>query len=250
MVRIALAVVALLISQAALAQQSVIYLCARKGTVRQVSTPQCVGKEKLQTIALVAGPLGPPGVPGPAGTQGAVGESGAAGPQGLPGTNGADGAAGPQGPPGPQGIPGPVAALRVVDNSGLDLGAYAGGELYGFIYAFNETVGGILVVRPQGWFPRGPDEVFFENADCTGQAYIYAVRAAFILVSDEPSPRFFAATAGPAGQYAVGSRLNGSACQQPPSAYSDLVPAQDVSALIGISPSATLATPIRVVPAS
>jgi len=215
LLRLVLPVLGLLVSHAASAQ-SVIYLCARKGNVRQVPTPQCVGKEKLQTIALIAGPQGA------IGPQGSVGVQGPTGADGAPGATGSQGAAGPegiQGPPGPAGAQGaagpPGPSLHVYDASGQQLGIliYAsdineGGEWQVFV----PEVGATIRLDPAtGALISEPRDVYYDQPGCTGNAFA-SPSGRLIQSQGLPPTRFFVAVNTPYTTVPNWSQSGNSAC--------------------------------------
>jgi hypothetical protein len=169
---------------------------SRTGLLRIISgTATCTNKETLLTWNSV-GPTGPAGPAGPQGPIGAPGAAGAAGPQGPIGATGPAGAIGPIGPAGPPGLEGPpgLGALRVVDSLGTDVGA--------LVTALNSTNSGYAVVFPatheqvqwvsvpvtRDGLQAGPADLFFETADCTGDAFI----ADFSLRSQLAANGYFA----------------------------------------------------------
>jgi hypothetical protein len=97
--------------------------------------------------------------------------------------------------------------------------------------------------------------VYYENTGCTGQPYLEARHATFVVVaaagllSTPPTPkRFFAATIAPVcSTCGQGSRWTSGQCETGPfSQPLALVPAQDVTTLLGYPE--TLPAPLRVAP--
>jgi hypothetical protein len=131
------------------------------------------------------GPMGPQGAQGMPGATGAIGPAGPAGPQGIPGPMGPAGAigpmgpAGPVGPQGPEGPEGPPGQTSVSPPTHYD----ANGKLIGPVVWGADSVllrldSGVYSVElwnrnlPFGatWYTA--DSVLFEQADCTGPAYL------------------------------------------------------------------------------
>jgi hypothetical protein len=240
MLRFALLVLALLFAHSASAQ-SVIYLCARKGNVRQVATPVCVGKEKLATIALVAGPQGPQGIAGGDGADGLQGPAGAAGEQGPPGPSGASGI---------HGTPGQN--VRLLDAASVDLGLWGTQGLYvasagGWLAIDLKT--GIPVYRLTTYYPF--------TTDCTGTAYLPpgTLRGFNAILADDEAERFWleGALGGtiniPQGGN-MGSTFNNGGCDDQTILghfpATDLSPIQEVTSEMGLS--FPLALPLTMLP--
>lgn len=122
-----------------------------------------------------AGPEGPAGPTGPQGLQGIQGDAGPQGIQGVPGDTG------PQGPEGPQGVAGPT--MVVVDADGVVLGPLlqtlsfpttARSFNYGVFYfdLGTEFVPLIVYRRWISWLPGPSPDMFFDEIDCVGNAYV------------------------------------------------------------------------------
>lgn len=115
-----------------------------------------------------AGPAGPAGAKGPAG---ATGASGPSGPQGIAGPTGPQGAQGPKGDTGPAG-----AAQIVTDALGTQLGHVVGISKDGIMYIDDLSpshTGLYVLVDHSGANVAQPAvDVFYDGANCTGNAYI------------------------------------------------------------------------------
>ena len=105
-------------------------------------------------------------VPGPEGPQGEPGVDGIDGAPGAPGVDGADGEPGPQGPPGP--------SLRVFDALGTEIGWLLEVEGHNAYQVFLESIEAIVWVSlEEGTLQfRGADQIFFDELDCNGQAFV------------------------------------------------------------------------------
>jgi Collagen triple helix repeat (20 copies) len=129
-----------------------------------------------------AGPTGPQGAPGPMGLSGAPGPVGPSGPSGAQGVQGNDGLQGIQGPKGDMGEAGPApqSAFVVVDSNGVELGPllFTYEVPYQKYYVTLEIEGQnyITPITTTG-FPKPGNfhTIYFESADCTGQAHMVPV---------------------------------------------------------------------------
>ncbi len=123
------------------------------------------------------GPQGIPGMTGMPGTQGPQGDAGAQGPQGPQGDAGAQGPRGQDGDTGMAGVDGP--GLVVVDSNGLVLGPFV--QTNGIYKSYNygiflhklgaEYVPLIAYSRFLGFESGGKMDLWFDQADCTGNAH-------------------------------------------------------------------------------
>lgn len=117
----------------------------------------------------IKGDPGPKGDKGDPGTQGAKGDRGEIGPVGPQGDAGAKG---DRGDPGRDGAPGTSLALRQVDGGHIGEIVGTSGMLYwrqaGCLAPFEFVDGGLRINA------TGGAAVYFETADCTGQAFVLA----------------------------------------------------------------------------
>lgn len=152
-------IAALFIPESAVfAQNGLIYSCVKSnGMMRIVSgSSDCRSNETL----LSWNQQGPPGPPGEQGEQG------------EPGTQGE------QGEPGLPGMPGD--SLRVFDANGVEVGipvhiGYGPSSPGSLLIweVFVPTIGRVIRITPSGWFVHcGSGRMWFETADCSGQAYV------------------------------------------------------------------------------
>ena len=88
------------------------------------------------------------------------------GPQGQPGMDGMDGGPGPEGPPG--------SSLRVFDALGAEIGLLMDRVgTRGDLQVFLESVEVVIWLTPGGdLLDRGADQIFWNELDCQGQAFI------------------------------------------------------------------------------
>jgi hypothetical protein len=127
------------------------------------------------------GTPGAPGLPGAQGPQGDVGPIGPIGPQGVKGNTGNTGAVGPAGPAGAAGV-----SMKVIDKDGIELGI-----LMPFRYRISDSMSEAIFAHkdaPEVDFPEGfivplvpVADIYFVNADCTGQASVKVEPAASLL---------------------------------------------------------------------
>jgi len=136
------------------------------GGVCQVQVAAVVGTPGPEGPEGPQGPTGATGDAGPTGPRGPTGPTGGQGPQGETGPPGATGPQGDTGPPGPAGPAGTT--LHIFDGTGADLGLAIFPGL-----AFNEQLGLLVTTNTYRGKSSAP-AVYFEEANCAGQAYIKA----------------------------------------------------------------------------
>ncbi len=147
------------------------------------------------------GPQGPPGPQGPKGDQGLPGEPGPMGDQGLQGAAGPKGDAGPVGEPGPEGPAGPPGAVVVYDANdqflGFLLGHPEGESVEIFVPGLKTTV---RMSKKNGAVSAKCDQLFFQDASCSGQPYYsgfpYATTWVDTICSNSSSNRYYMALSG------------------------------------------------------
>ena len=146
------------------------------GTQIRVASKCSAAERQIADTRIFVGPKGETGAQGQTGPQGAPGGQGPKGDTGDTGPQGpAGGPAGPQGPQGPEGPVGPAGGLYLYDASNTKIGpisVYNSGERVNVAVSVEGSLYSVVATR-QGFVVL--DYLYFTSANCTGQAYLYAM---------------------------------------------------------------------------